>query len=73
MASGLKPKELAENLNKQGGYIPGVRPGAETKKYISGILSKTTFLGAIFLVVIAGLPIIVSNLSSLPTSVTVDY
>ena len=71
MASGLKPKELADNLNKQGGYIPGVRPGAETKKYISGILSKTTFLGAIFLVVIAGLPIIVSNLSSLPTSVTV--
>lgn len=71
MASGLKPKELAENLNKQGGYIPGVRPGAETKKYISGILSKTTFLGALFLIVIAGLPILVSNISSLPTSVTV--
>lgn len=71
MASGLKPKELSENLNKQGGYIPGVRPGAETKKYISSILSKTTFLGAIFLVVIAGLPIVVSNISSLPTSITV--
>ena len=46
MASGLKPKELAENLNKQGGYIPGVRPGAETKKYVSKVLSKTTLLGA---------------------------
>lgn len=71
MASGLRPKEVAENINKQGGYIPGVRPGNETKTYISKVLSRTTFLGAIFLVVIAGLPILVSNLSSLPTSVTV--
>ncbi len=71
MASGLKPKEVAENINKQGGYIPGVRPGNETKNYISKVLSRTTFLGAIFLVIIAGLPILVSNLSSLPTSVTV--
>ena len=71
MATGLKPKELSENLNKQGGYIPGIRPGTETKKYISKVLSRVTFLGAIFLVVIAGLPIMVSNLSSLPTTVTV--
>lgn len=69
--AGLKPKDLAENLNKQGGYIPGIRPGGETKKYISKVLSRTTFLGAVFLIVIAGLPIIVSNISSLPTSVTV--
>ena len=71
MATGLKPKELSENLNKQGGYIPGIRPGKETQKYIGSVLSKTTFLGALFLVIIAGLPIIVSNISSLPTSVTV--
>ena len=71
MATGLKPKELAENLNKQGGYIPGIRPGKETQKYIGSVLSKTTILGALFLVIIAGLPIIVSNISSLPTSVTV--
>lgn len=71
MASGLKPKELSENLNKNGGYIPGVRPGDETKKYISKILSRITFLGALFLIIIAGLPILVSNFSSLPTNVTV--
>ena len=71
MASGLKPKEVAENINKQGGYVPGIRPGKETTNYISKVLSRTTFLGAVFLVVIAGLPILVSNLSSLPTSVTV--
>ncbi len=71
MASGLRPKELSENLNKQGGYIPGIRPGNETKKYIIKVLSRTTFLGALFLIVIAGLPILVSNFSSLPTTVTV--
>ena len=71
MATGLKPKELAENLNKQGGYIPGIRPGTETKNYISTVLSRTTFLGALFLVIIASLPILVSNFSDLPTNVTV--
>ena len=71
MATGLKPKELSENLNKQGGYIPGIRPGTETKKYVSTVLARVTFLGAIFLIVIAGLPIIVSKFSSLPTTVTV--
>ncbi len=71
MATGLKPKELAENLNKQGGYIPGIRPGKETKNYIGNVLSKTTFLGALFLIVIAGFPILAANISSLPTSVTV--
>ena len=71
MASGLRPKELSENLNKQGGYVPGIRPGKETKTYISKVLSRTTFLGALFLVIIAGLPILVSNFSGLPTSVTV--
>ena len=71
MASGLRPKELSENLNKQGGYVPGIRPGKETKTYISKVLSRTTFLGALFLVIIAGLPILVSNFSELPTSVTV--
>lgn len=72
MASGLKPKELAENLNKNGGYIPGVRPGKDTKKYISSVLSKITLLGALFLMVIAGLPILVSMFSSgLPSTVTI--
>lgn len=67
----VKPKELAENLNKQGGYIPGIRPGNETQKYIKKILYRINLLGALFLVVIAGLPILVSNFSSLPTNVTI--
>ena len=67
----LKPDEFAKNLQDNGGYIPGIRPGDETKNYLSRILSRLTILGATFLTVIAGLPIIFSKLTSLPTSVTI--
>lgn len=67
----LKPEEFAKNLQENGGYIPGIRPGDETKKYISRVLSRLTVLGATFLVIIAGLPILFSNLTSLPTSVSI--
>lgn len=65
----LKPKELAENLNKNGGFIPGVRPGVETEKHVSQILNRITVVGAIFLAFIAGLPIVFGAISDLPTSV----
>lgn len=67
----LKPEEFAKNLQENGGYIPGIRPGEETKKYISKVLSRITVFGATFLVVIAGLPIIFSKVTSLPTSVSI--
>ena len=67
----LKPEEFAKNLQENGGYIPGVRPGEETKQYINKVLSRLTVLGSLFLVVIAGLPIIFSKLTSLPTSVSI--
>ena len=67
----LKPEEFAKNLQENGGYIPGIRPGEETKQYVTKILSRLTVLGATFLSVIAGLPIIFSRLTSLPTSVTI--
>ena len=67
----LKPSELSKNLNKSGGYIPGIRPGDETSKYIKTILIRLTFVGAIFLIIVAGLPIIFGNVTSLPTSVTI--
>ena len=67
----LKPEEFAKNLQENGGYIPGIRPGEETKNYISKILSRLTVLGAVFLVVIAGLPILFSKFTSLPTSVSI--
>ena len=67
----LKPEEFAKNLQENGGYIPGIRPGEETKQYVSKILARLTVLGATFLVIIAGLPIIFSRLTSLPTSVSI--
>ena len=67
----IKPKELAENLQKNGGYIPGVRPGEETITYISNVLNRITLVGAVFLAFIAGLPTIFSLFSSLPTSVRI--
>ena len=67
----LKPDEFAKNLQDNGGYIPGIRPGDETKNYVNRILSRLTILGATFLTVIAGLPIIFSKITSLPTSVTI--
>ena len=67
----LKPEEFAKNLQENGGYIPGIRPGDETKKHITKVLSRLTVLGASFLVVIAGLPILFSKFTSLPTSVSI--
>ncbi|MDO4995937.1 MAG: preprotein translocase subunit SecY [Bacilli bacterium] len=67
----VKPDEFSKNLQDNGGYIPGVRPGEETTKYVSRVLSRLTVLGSTFLVVIAGLPIIFSQVTSLPTSVSI--
>jgi preprotein translocase subunit SecY len=52
----FNPIDLAENLKKQGGFIPGVKPGAKTAEYIDDVVSKITLPGAIFLTLIALLP-----------------
>lgn len=69
----VNPEELSKNLSQQGGYIPGVRPGKETIKYIKIVLGRITLVGAIFIATIAGLPIVVSSFMStnLPTSVSI--
>ncbi len=67
----IKPKELSTNLQKNGGFIPGYRPGVETEKYISKTLSRITVVGATLLVVLAALPILFNLFTSLPTSVTI--
>lgn len=67
----IKPKEMAENLQKSGGYIPGVRPGEETIKYVSKVLMRLTVVGSIFLAVIAGLPYVFSMVSHLPSTVSI--
>ncbi|MGL4373420.1 MAG: preprotein translocase subunit SecY [Turicibacter sp.] len=67
----VSPEKVAENLKKQGSYIPGVRPGADTEEYLSKVLSRITFVGAIYLVAIAGLPILFGAITDLPSSVEI--
>jgi preprotein translocase subunit SecY len=62
----FNPVDLAENLKKQGGFIPGVKPGAATADYIDDVLSRITFPGALFLTVVALLPIVISNVLNMP-------
>lgn len=66
----VNPEDISKNLNKQNGYIPGIRPGTETTKYVSKVLSRITFMGAIFIAVIAAIPIIFSWISDMPSIVT---
>ncbi len=67
----FKPEDFAKNLQESGGYIPGIRPGNETKTYLSKVLTRITCLGSVFLAIIVALPIIFSNVTSLPTSVSI--
>ncbi|HEX6058636.1 MAG TPA: preprotein translocase subunit SecY [Gemmatimonadaceae bacterium] len=62
----FNPADLAENLKKQGGFIPGVKPGAKTAEYIDTVVSRITFPGAIFLTVIALLPIAIAEAFAIP-------
>lgn len=63
----FKPSEIAENLQKQSGYVPGIRPGTETKEYLSNVITRITFFGALFLGVIAILPYIVQSVTNITT------
>jgi preprotein translocase subunit SecY len=62
----FNPIDIAENLKKQGGFIPGVKPGAKTAEYVDTVLSRITLPGAIFLTIIALLPIMIADRLSVP-------
>lgn len=55
----FNPEETADNIQKQGGYIPGVRPGRNTVEYIKYVIKHITLPGAIFIAVIAVVPTII--------------
>ena len=59
------PKALADNLQKGGAFIPGIRPGLATQEYITKILTRITLVGAIFLGVIAVLPLVMKSLTGI--------
>ena len=61
----IDPQKMADDLGKNGQYIPGVRPGSETRDYVSKVLNRITVLGALLLTFIALLPYVTSNLTGL--------
>ena len=64
----VNPENVADNLKKQGAYIPGIRPGKNTQDYLTTVLYRLTFVGAIFLALVAIMPILFINFAGLPAS-----
>jgi preprotein translocase subunit SecY len=62
----LNPNDLAENIRKYGGFVPGIRPGPKTAEYIDQVLSRITLPGAIFLAIIAIAPDLIITSLGLP-------
>ena len=64
----VNPENVADNLKKQGAYIPGIRPGKNTQDYLTSVLYRLTFVGAIFLSIVSIMPILFINFAGLPAS-----
>ena len=67
----VNPVQLADNMKKNGGFIPGVRPGKPTAEYVTKVLNRVTLTGAIFLAAIAILPVLFTAATELPQSVQI--
>nr|MBO2468996.1 preprotein translocase subunit SecY [Bacillota bacterium] len=67
----INPVQMAENLKKYGGYIPGIRPGQATSAYITRVLNRITLFGALFLAAVAILPVFFTAVANLPASVQI--
>ncbi|HSU55266.1 MAG TPA: preprotein translocase subunit SecY, partial [Candidatus Dormibacteraeota bacterium] len=66
VATQFNELQIADDLKKNGGYIPGVRPGQATSDYLHNAMSRITLAGAIFLTVIAVIPIVLYNQMNIP-------
>jgi preprotein translocase subunit SecY len=62
----INPDDVSENIKRSGGYIPGVRPGKKTAEYIDAVLSRLTFVGAIYVAAICVLPVLLSTQMGVP-------
>lgn len=67
----INPEQMAENLKKNGGYIPGIRPGKTTATYLTRVMNRITLSGALFLALISILPMFFVWLADLPASVRI--
>lgn len=62
----FNPKEVAENLKRSGAYIPGIRPGQQTKRYLDFVLNRLTFIGAMYMIIICLMPMIIQSVFNVP-------
>ena len=60
------PKDVAENLKKSGGFIPGIRPGEKTQEYLDGVLSRLTLWGGVYISIISVLPMLLIGKFNVP-------
>ncbi|TVX95620.1 preprotein translocase subunit SecY [Cohnella terricola] len=67
----FNPQQLADNMKKNGGYIPGIRPGKPTQGFLTRVITRITLAGAMFLAIISVIPIFFGTLAGLPDSVKV--
>jgi preprotein translocase subunit SecY len=65
----FQQQNMPENLQKHGGFIPGIRPGARTAEYLNRVLRRITLVGALFLGMVAVLPFFVSRLTPMTTMI----
>lgn len=63
----FRPQQISDNLQKQGGFIPGVRPGEKTVQYLQWVMNRILLVGAVFLAVLAVLPTIVQAITANPS------
>jgi preprotein translocase subunit SecY len=61
------PHAIAENLQKNGAFVPGVRPGGSTEEYLAKVITRITLVGALFLGAIAVMPIIMQSITGIKT------
>ncbi|MBI4023219.1 preprotein translocase subunit SecY [Candidatus Berkelbacteria bacterium] len=65
----FQPEQVAENIQRQGGFVPGIRPGRETAEYLGAVLNRITLFGSLFLGLIAVLPFVIQGLTAVQTLV----
>lgn len=67
----INPQQLSDQMKKNGGYIPGIRPGKATEIYLTRVMSRITLFGALFLAFISILPVFFTNVGGLPRSISI--
>ncbi len=67
----INPEQMADQMKKNGGYIPGIRPGKTTSVYLTRVMTRITLSGALFLALISIIPMILGRVAGLPNSVQI--